>query len=1047
MDPFTLDLNGDGINTVGINPANPILFDLDGDGIKTATGWIGASDGLLALDRNGNGAIDDGRELFGDATPLYSGGMAVDGFDAIAQEDSNGDGLISALDAHFADLRVWQDLNQDGLSQVNELKTLTQLGIASISVAKTEHLSVMADGNAIADYGSFTWANGTSGGAGTVSPLADVNLIQDTFHSQFTDTVPLTAQAEGLPEIKGSGQVRSLREAASLSPTLAGLLEQFAAANRSGQLALINSVIQAWSDTSAMETTFTGAYAGHSLTVDMQGPQPGSAEYTQWANLLTIMERFNGRTFQAVPAGEAPVFLTMNHSPRELLQLSYDALRSSVFESLAMQTRIQPLMNLVDLKIDESGIGFDFTRLKQSFDETISADPGTGIGNLLDFNRYAGAIFGTQWEGWSYFGSKVLQLSQTEEGELAIDSISGINSFGFQSGTSSDDRLTGGQGDDLLLGLSGNDTLYGSSGADTLWGGAGNDTLDGYNGSDTYLFGRGDGQDVIAETHNMWSDYTTISNEMDEVLMGDGVTANDVTLIRVGGDLKIALNGTEDVLTVANQGSAYSGIELLRFADGTVWNRGDIVSRSTYQGTAGSDTATGWSDAGNVMYGNGGDDNITGNQYNDYIDGGDGDDTLNGAGSGNDTLIGGAGNDSLTAGNGSDVLQGGDGNDALFASRGADTLSGGAGNDTLDGSDGSDTYLFGRGDSRDLIAETHGMWSDISADVDTVQLGEGITVNDVTLSRVGENLKIALNGTEDVLTINSQSSSYFGIEQLRFVDGTVWNRADIARRTTFIGSGGADNVTGWSEAGNVMFGNGGNDSITGNQYNDYIDGGDGDDTLSGYGLGNDTLIGGAGNDKLTGGNGADVLQGGEGNDTLYASRGADTLSGGAGNDAFDGGDGSDTYLFGRGDGQDTITETHGMYSDISADVDTVELAEGIATTDVTLTRSGNDLKIAINGTSDLLTVTNHSSTYSGIEKLRFADGTVWSRVDIGSRTIYQGSSGNDELSGWSDSGNLMYGNAGNDNITGNQYNDYIDGGDGDDTLSGYGLGNDTLIGG
>ena len=78
-EPLTLDLDGDGIETVAINTNNPILFDHDADGVKTATGWVGPDDGLLVLDRNNNGAIDNGRELFGDSTQLSSGGNAADG--------------------------------------------------------------------------------------------------------------------------------------------------------------------------------------------------------------------------------------------------------------------------------------------------------------------------------------------------------------------------------------------------------------------------------------------------------------------------------------------------------------------------------------------------------------------------------------------------------------------------------------------------------------------------------------------------------------------------------------------------------------------------------------------------------------------------------------------------------------------------------------------------------------------------------------------------------------------------------------------------------
>lgn len=78
------------------------------------------------MDRDGNGSVDNGKELFGDSTPLSAGGNAADGFAALADLDSNADGQIDANDAQFGSLKVWRDLNQDGISQANELSTLEQ---------------------------------------------------------------------------------------------------------------------------------------------------------------------------------------------------------------------------------------------------------------------------------------------------------------------------------------------------------------------------------------------------------------------------------------------------------------------------------------------------------------------------------------------------------------------------------------------------------------------------------------------------------------------------------------------------------------------------------------------------------------------------------------------------------------------------------------------------------------------------------------------------------------------------------------------------------
>ncbi|MEQ1593230.1 MAG: hypothetical protein ABL892_12705 [Thiobacillaceae bacterium] len=199
-DPLTLDLDGDGLETLGLSTTAPILFDHDGDGVKTATGWVSPDDGFLVLDRNGNGTIDSGRELFGDSTPLAAGGTAADGFAALAQEDTNLDGKVDALDTRFASLRIWRDLNSDGISQAGELTTLAASNIAAIHVAKTEHSTLLANGNVIADLGTYVKTDGSLGTLGDTAQLGDIDLAENTFISHFTDSVPITAEAAALPD-------------------------------------------------------------------------------------------------------------------------------------------------------------------------------------------------------------------------------------------------------------------------------------------------------------------------------------------------------------------------------------------------------------------------------------------------------------------------------------------------------------------------------------------------------------------------------------------------------------------------------------------------------------------------------------------------------------------------------------------------------------------------------------------------------------------------------------------------------------------------------
>jgi hypothetical protein len=162
-DPLALDLDGDGLETSrfwGWN--NLVTFDHNADRIKTGTGWLDADDGWLVLDRNGNGLIDSGRELFGDNTLLSDGSKASDGFEALAQQDSNGDGKIDASDSVYLKLRVWQDLNQDGVSQDNELKSQEELGVDSLGTNGKKTDIPLGNLNHLVADGEFTRSDGSN---------------------------------------------------------------------------------------------------------------------------------------------------------------------------------------------------------------------------------------------------------------------------------------------------------------------------------------------------------------------------------------------------------------------------------------------------------------------------------------------------------------------------------------------------------------------------------------------------------------------------------------------------------------------------------------------------------------------------------------------------------------------------------------------------------------------------------------------------------------------------------------------------------------------
>src|SRR5205085_1429187 len=113
-------------------------------------------DAFLCLDRNGNGTIDDGAELFGYATPLANGQPAIVGFAALAEYDTNHDGKVSSADPIWPRLCVWRDANRDGISQPNEISPLSSTSVLSIGTAYSTTPLTDQYGNAFRYLGSTT---------------------------------------------------------------------------------------------------------------------------------------------------------------------------------------------------------------------------------------------------------------------------------------------------------------------------------------------------------------------------------------------------------------------------------------------------------------------------------------------------------------------------------------------------------------------------------------------------------------------------------------------------------------------------------------------------------------------------------------------------------------------------------------------------------------------------------------------------------------------------------------------------------------------------
>ncbi|WP_458765253.1 putative Ig domain-containing protein [Cupriavidus basilensis] len=213
-DPLVLDLNGDGVRlTSYVN--DPVLFDTDNDGGSLErTGWVSKEDGIVVVDRNNNGRIDNISETLSE----YYGGAAGsdgaagaktfrDGFAALKSLDSNDDNVFDSRDASWGAVKVWVDSNHDGkswndangngvvdASEASELRTLSELGITQINLANTAQSGAVRDGNEVLAQGTFV-QNGQTREALAANFLANPN--GHTFAASGAGTVVSTEGGAG----------------------------------------------------------------------------------------------------------------------------------------------------------------------------------------------------------------------------------------------------------------------------------------------------------------------------------------------------------------------------------------------------------------------------------------------------------------------------------------------------------------------------------------------------------------------------------------------------------------------------------------------------------------------------------------------------------------------------------------------------------------------------------------------------------------------------------------------------------------------------------
>lgn len=225
-----------------MSASSGVKFDLFATGNTVNTGWVSGSDGLLVLDRNHDGLINSGSELFGSATTLANGQKATDGYAALKEFDANSDSQISKDDAVFADLGVWVDANSNGLTEAGEVKTLASLGITSIS---TEALvsTTKDNGNLIGLTSTYETADGASHAAADVWFVADKNQATSSVASADTTIVETlngdALNAQVLPDSDTNVQIKGVIDAGQvdLRSRVSGIAQAIGVFGGSGQSA------------------------------------------------------------------------------------------------------------------------------------------------------------------------------------------------------------------------------------------------------------------------------------------------------------------------------------------------------------------------------------------------------------------------------------------------------------------------------------------------------------------------------------------------------------------------------------------------------------------------------------------------------------------------------------------------------------------------------------------------------------------------------------------------------------------------------------------
>ena len=812
VDPLVLDLDGDGLEITPLSRG--VQFDGNGDTIRTNTSWADADDGLLALDRNGNGVIDSGRELFGDETLLADGKKAAHGFAALAELDVGGaanatggagDGVFDAKDAQYTNVRIWRDLNQDGISQANELQTLAEAGIASVKLSSTKTDTSYGDAQLV-QSGSFTRTDGSEGQAGSFI-FAQNNAV--TTHAP----IAISAAAQALPAIQGSGWVRDLQGAATLKPHLLTSFGNAQAANsRAGFVGGIAQLLLEWGNDSDYVTASEEAMEEDGIGLILRNP--ASQQEIGWMNMALHVSRQDREAFrQTLSPSDLEKFDTMRWEMVGQLEklYAYEAFTGYTFlhwdelkkkehppspsagtgRPVTVDVPLSEVMKLdayapkanypgykivvvpepinggkshIDMLWDrlvaEASMNMmPSMRLNEYSDMVQLSVSDTGV--ALDFSQMDAAldaaIAANAHEGVATFldlyrayGQTFREAGWSGEAKLRTLMQAGVGNEAIKDAfaTTGYHYLTAASTE----GSVNDDSYAGDAGANRFNGGAGNDFIDGLTGSDTLSGGIGDDALFGGEGNDELS-----GGDGADVL--DGGAGNDALHGGYGNNTYLFGKGDgQDQIQYVHDTSA-GKLSTLKFKEGVLAS--EIVLKQVYDSPL-SSTALEVSIAGTTdkvtisgfFYGSNPANAFNPVQQFQFADG-----TVWDV-------------EAIKA----KLFAGTSEADSIGGTTGSDTISGGGGNDSLSGLGGNDTYVFGLGAGADTISD----YDSTAGNTDVLSVGAGVAADQLWFRRVGASLEVSIIGTGDKSTIsNWYSSNTYHIEQFKTADGKVLTDARV----------------------------------------------------------------------------------------------------------------------------------------------------------------------------------------------------------------------------------------------------------------------------